>query len=291
MIIIAGVVAVERLTHTATDGFGITSITSTLPYNPIWDIPILEEDLQILDQAFNQNYFYIASGSQSFVFESEDQRYVIKFFKHKRWRLSPLLSKIPLPPFLNKKRGKWINKKKRTINSTFNSCKTSYLEFHDQTGIIYLHLNKTDHLHRKIIISDRLGIKHKLDLDNIEFILQKKAIRTDYYLKNLRKEGKIDEAKRAIDSLLQFAVTRAQKGFSDKDPHFVYNFGFIGSEVIEIDIGGFYRDPRKPTSYFYSYEIVKIRNKLLPWIKKNYPELAPFTEKRIDEIITSQTKL
>ena len=273
------VLGVERLSHFLTDGFGYSNITSNLPYNASWNVTPLQEEIEEIDIALSQSYRYLKSGSQSYVFISEDEQYVLKFFKHKRWRLNPLFDYIPLPALLNAKRDRWKRKKYETIYATFNSCVASYQHLKNETGILYLHLNQTFHLNHTLIIKDRIGFKHKIPLDEIQFLLQRKAIPTDEYLLSLKETGDIETAKNAITDLLNFTVLRAQKGYSDKDPHFIRNFGFINDQVVEIDVGGFHQDPKKKLHYFYTHEIYRIQKKIIPWLNDNYPELSIYTKK------------
>jgi hypothetical protein len=289
-LILGAFIGIERLSHALTDGFGPTNITSNLPYNSRWNVTITPEDLEETQQALSQSYHYLKSGSQSFVFISDDKKYILKFFKHKRWRLNPLFEHLPLPSSLDAKRERWKRKKQETVHSTFKSCMTSYQDFKKETGLLYLHLNPTSHLKRTLIVKDRIGFQHQIDLDSIQFLLQRKAIPTDKYLLSLKKCGDLEEAKKAIINLLHFTQRRAQKGYSDKDPHLIRNFGFIKEQVVEIDVGGFHRDPKKDLNYYYNYEIYRIQNKILPWLKKNYPELSSFTKKQIQEMILQRDR-
>ncbi len=284
LFVIASIFGIDRLSHYLTDGFGYPNITSAPPYNPHWEVSFSDEDLQELQEALSQTYTYLESGSQSYAFVSEDNAYVIKFFKHKRWRLNPLIDALPLPPSLSAKRERWKQKKKETVDATFESCVTSYREFKDETGLLFVHLNKSS-LNHILTVKDRIGFKHQIELGNVEFVIQKKAIPTGPYLLSLKEKGKTEEAKKALSALLDFTVKRAEKGYSDKDPHLIRNFGFINDQAIEIDIGGFHRDPKKDLNYFHSHEMKKIKRKLLPWLEENYPELAPFAEEQFSRLI------
>lgn len=275
---LALVVGVERLSHALTDDFGYASITSNLPDDPRWDCPTRHEDHAELERALSQPYNYLESGSQSYAFVSQDGKYVIKFFKHKRWRLNPLIASLPLPPSLKARRDHWVRKKKETVASTFQSCITSYQEFREETGVIFVHLNKKGPFGQNLIVRDRIGFKHLIDLKEVEFILQRKAIPTHEYLLDLKNKGMDKEAEKAIRDLIAFTAYRAHKGYSDKDPHLIRNFGFIDGKATQIDIGGFHRDPKKDLRYFYSHELLKIRAKLIPWLVENYPELASSAE-------------
>lgn len=288
LLLLLGLIGVERLTHSLTDGFGYQSITSPLPYESSWETSFSSEELKSAQEALNQPYYYLESGSQSYVFVSKDESYVLKFFKHKRWRLPSLIDQIPLPSYLDLKRKQWKQKKKQTVYSTFNSCKVSYEEFKDKTGVFYLHLNPTKHLQQILTVKDGIGLKHQINLDSISFVLQKKATPTDQYLLNLKASGDIERAQEALRDLLNLNLYRAQKGYSDKDPHLIRNFGFLNHQVVEIDIGGFHQDPHKNLQYFYSHEIYRIQKKLLPWLNRYYPELSPYAKEQIKKMIESQ---
>ncbi len=279
-------VGIECYFRYLTHGFGITSISSKLSYQTNWDVTISKTDLTEVEKALIQSYVYLGSGSQSYVFLSKDQNYVIKFFKHKRWRLNPLLKTLSssLPSFFKKKQQEWEARKKRTLHKTFNSCKISYELFKNDTGLIYIHLNKTHHLKTILTLSDPIGLKYKLNLDDFEFILQKKALPTDEYLLKLKKNNQTEKAKKALKEIFKFTEYRAQLGYSDKDPHPIRNFGFIDGRAIEIDIGGFHHDPKKDLHYYRHFELIKIQKKLLPWLNKNYPELSSFALNQIAKL-------
>lgn len=279
---IGAIFGVERLSHYLRDGFSVTSISSKLPSQPLWEVEISETDTRLSMQVLAQEFHYLESGSQSFVFLSADGNYVIKFFKHKRWQLNPLFESCPLPAYFANKRAKWKRKKWGTVNNTFKSCKASYELFQEETGVIYVHLNQTRNLKKTLIVKDRLGLKHRLKLDRLQFVLQKRAVPTDVYLLSLREKGKHDEAQKAIQEMLAFTKKRAELGFSDKDPHLIRNFGFLDGKALEIDVGGFHKDPKKDLEYYRTRELLRIQNKLLPWIKENYPEVAPFTKEQIE---------
>ena len=291
LLLILAIFGIFRLFHKVTNGFSIAAISSDMPYNQNWDIPILERDLSELENALEGTYSYLTCGSQSFVFVSSQGQYVVKFFKHKRWRVNSFLDQIPLPPSLHMKKEKWKQKKQTAVRSTYNSCKISYTKLHDETGIIYLHLNKTNHLNKILVIRDRIGRNYKLNLDEFAFIVQKNVTTTDKYLLALRKRGDLKEAEKSIRNLLNFTLQRATEGYSDKDPHLIYNFGFINDQIVEIDLGGFHQDPKKNQDYFFSHETDRIRRRLIPWLKKNYPELVDYTETQIKKIISTRALL
>lgn len=282
-LILASLAGVERLSHFLTDDFGYANITSSLPYHAEWDVSLSDHEMEEAKEILAQPYTYLASGSQSYVFLSSDGKYVLKFFKHKRWRLSPLFEFLPLPPKLDEKRARWKKKKNETVHATFGSCLTSFKTFKKETGTLFVHLNKTP-LNQTIVLRDRIGFKHHIELSDVEFVLQKRAIPTDVYLLSLKERGKAEEAEKALTSLLELTHQRAQKGYSDKDPHLIRNFGFINDEAVEIDIGGFHHDPKKDLKYYRTQEISRIERKLLPWLEENYSELLPKAHEKLNSL-------
>ena len=57
----------------------------------------------------------------------------------------------------------------------FMSHLLAYQCFADQMGLLYLHLNQTKDLKRKVLLHPPKGDKIDLDLDKVEFVVQKKS--------------------------------------------------------------------------------------------------------------------
>ncbi len=282
------VVCLERGYHKLTDGFSIKSISSNFETQEKWQTNL--GNYEHLKDSLSKSYRYLAKGSQSYAFVSEDNKYVLKFFRHSRWRLSPFSKQLSKLPLFEKKLITWEKKKNEVLQDTFESCLVSFNTFFEETAMIALHLSPTDHLPHKLILCDKLGRNHTIDPNHFTFAVQKKAEMTSAVLERFRKNNQLEEAKNAISALIDFSMQRFKKGYLDKDPHLVRNFGFLDGKAIEIDIGGFYQDPKKDAYYFHHNEIEKIKAKLLPYLKKNYPELSYFALKKLNEITNTFDK-
>ncbi|GAB4190307.1 MAG: hypothetical protein Tsb0015_11450 [Simkaniaceae bacterium] len=257
-------IGLERTCHFLTDGFSIYRISSKNTRQKFFkDFPI-EPD----HPAYQKKYYYLASGSQSFVFVSEDNKYVIKFFKQHRWR--PPIWQKTFPSFAKKTRNSMLQAKK----NTFASCQELFENFKKETGLIHIHLNKTTHQLPYIELIDRNHISHKIPLDDYEFILQKKAQSIPAYLLTLKKQKNYEQIKQTLHDFICFSKKRAQQGYLNKDPNFIKNFGFLDGKIIEIDVGGCYQDPKKDLFYFHFYELKKIENKMQRFLLKEIPELS-----------------
>lgn len=116
------------------------------------------------------------------------------------------------------------------------------------------------------------------------FILQSYAKPIPETLLELKKNHQKEKAEQLINHLLGYLLLRREKGFTDKDPNFLSNFGLIDTRVVSLDIGGLIKDPKKDLSYFYGHELEKVKRKLLPLLKRYYPELADYADKRIQDL-------
>jgi hypothetical protein len=230
--------------------FSVERITSKLPYNAEWAIPQLPQDE--LKPILGQNYRYLASGTQSYAFLSDDGRYVIKFFRMKH--LVPSLSDYLKP-------GR-VEKRQDNLQSIFKAYKQAYDDLKTESGLVYIHLNKTSDLNQKMTIADRLGRVHTIDLDQMEFIVQERAELLFTRLKKLYDAGDEEGAKRAINSVLTLVKQRIEKGYADQDKAVSHNYGFVGDRPIHLDIGRLFKGKKEG-------EYERIEARINTWLKEN----------------------
>lgn len=239
--VFASCIFVAKFCEKQTDTFTLMGILSNhRPYDPAFETRELTTNEKIeLNEAICQPYAYFGRGGQAYVFFSKDGRYVIKFFKQRLFKPSKLLNTLPLPRLLHRFRYKRNWKRSDKLKRDFFSYKTSFDELKEQTGIIYSHLNKTSHLQKKLAITDRLYIKHHIDLDKLDFIVQKRAEPVYDRINSLMTSNDIQAAQNALKSIFTLISTRCEKGFRDRDPNIRTNCGFIGSQAVKIDVGRF----------------------------------------------------
>lgn len=283
---------IERLTHLATDGFAIVRIFNE-------DMPLFdqskpskapfEEKLKV-QKFFSQPYYYYDCGGQSYIFISEDEKYILKFFKFHHMRIPPVLKKILLPQKLDLYRKNKIKQKNDTLKETFESYKIAYNLLKKQTGLLYLHLEKTENLNINIHIVDKIGIHFDINADDLAFAIQKKGVLAYKHIESFMKQHKKQKAEACIKSLLDLLALRLQKGIGDKDVNFKTNFGFIDNSAAQIDVGRFYLDRNKKKEEAYIEEILHTTQDFRNWIKKKYPELLCSFDRKIQSLIDEQTK-
>lgn len=284
-------VGLGQLIEMKTRGFSVQKIQADDIADRLeWEGPAATDELsKILSQPFR----LIGAGSECFAFISEDGTAVIKFFK--LYQMRPVYFHKGFifedhsaydGSVTNRKSPDWLKRfhgiREFRIQRTFNSIKLAYDELKEETGLIYLHLNTTDDLHRNIALYDANEIRHEIDADASRFYIQKTAALFDPHFKTLQKEGRHTEAKASIDSLLQLIINRCQKGIADRDVY-AKNLGFIGTRAIEIDTGSFHKEPCvwQQELFFSTLELKK-------WCSKNYPEMASYLESRVLEEIKKE---
>lgn len=251
-------------------GFTLRKITSSYGADPRWDV---ESDLSPQDLAtlLQGPYTYLGSGNHTYAFVSADEKTVIKFFKQKHMRVQA--------PFLSSE-----TKLRRTKerHESFSSYLLAYEKLRPETGLLYLHLNPTHHLHQMVTLIDQQGKEHRVNLDEMEFLLQKKATLSFDHLNQLFSEGAYDKAISSICSLLHLVAKRNQMEIYDKDIQFYKNFGFIENQAVEIDIGEFRTGRNLRTT---REELQELSFQLKDFIQESSPEFTAIANFVIDKEI------
>lgn len=264
--------------NSKTDGFSVARIYSELPYNPAWDTSAAPLEI---DQILSQPFHYIGCGGQCFAFASADDKYVIKFFKHRIRKPYNYFYNTHLPGFLDRKRQKKLDKALYKMNRDFTSYKLAYEQLKEETGLIYLHLNKTDNLKKNLTIIDKLGISHLIPLDQVEFIVQKKAELIFTRIQTLVAQNDLSSIRACIHGMIETIVSRCKKGIYDEDPRIYRNFGFIGNHPLFIDVGRFRPDPSRIEPAIYHKDLKDILQRLSEWLEASYPSLTPLLEQEM----------
>lgn len=268
-----------------TDGFSIHQMSSSLPACPQYTIPLDEAHKRTLQKILDQNFTYMGKGCQFYAFESDDQKYVIKFLKHKHLRPFSWLNRIPMPHKLREVADAKIARRKLRVERLFSSCKLAFQKMPEETGLVYIHLDRSPALEKTITLADKLGIKHQILVDMHEFILQKKAVTVKEAFASLSKE----EIQIKIQQLVDLVMSRCEKGISDRDRSFVQNVAFTaeGDRALFIDIGQFYEDHAIVQPEEMTKDLEKRLSNLLHWTSRHFPQYRSLVEEKIAQIRSS----
>lgn len=266
--------------------FSLEAISSKAHASSEWVCRSLnEEENSQVSEALAQPYKYLGGGGQCYAFVSEDDKYVIKFFKQKSFAIPEWIDRFPVPALIGWLKNAKMRKREEYRDRVFTAFKMSLNDLSRETGMLFVHLNRTTHLNRELSFCDAQGICHLLNLDDLEFVVQKKAEMAFTRIDALMQGGDIAGAKEAIAKLLQLNVGFYQKGYRNRDPNFRSNCGFIGNEAVLVDVGRMVHseDVKKPD------EMRKELDKAIPRFEKylsvKHPELLAFFENCVQNTI------
>jgi hypothetical protein len=164
-------------------------------------------------------------------------------------------------------------KKQAKRGRVFTAFKLSFNLVPEETGFLYIHLNRTENLKKILCFCDALGRTHFLNLDDLEFVVQKKADLAYAVLDSLMKKGDIEKAKLAIDRLLSLHIKFYREGLHNRDPNFRSNCGFVDAQAIVIDVGRIVYSEEIKNPKIYKEELRKTTAKFRLYLSTNHPEL------------------
>ncbi len=205
------------------------------PHNPEWETAPLENPLVL--QQLQRPFTYLSKGKQSFVFLSEDQRYVLKLF-----RFNPL--SIPTERWENTLRKAFGMKEKRIktfesrVIKNFTACKIAETLLKEETALIYAHLNpkKTNLPILRLIGPNRRT--YSIDPAQYRFAIQRKG---ELFPKTPTEEQ--------IVSFLSLIEKVKNKGVINLDTKLGTNYGLIDNRAIQLDFGNLSYSPEKGEEY------------------------------------------
>lgn len=275
-----------RLYFQLTAGFTESNITTDLSLEPDHQIPSLtagekEEVVSILQQPFH----YLGKGCQSYVFLSEDGRYVIKFLKLQRFRPQFYLKALSFIPSIEKRFKQKTLEKREKLDALLNSWKIAYNDLKKETGLIYLHLNVEDSFNYPIKIVDKMGFKHTINPKEVAFLVQKRATMLCSEIKDQMAKGDLKHSQSLLDNLIVTLLSEYERGLGDNDHALMQNTGVIENQPLHIDVGQFSKEERFKVPEIYKHEIFSKTYKFRIWLLKHYPDLELYLTTRLKEII------
>jgi hypothetical protein len=234
---------------------------------------VVELKSEGIDSILNQTFTYLGKGHQSYAFLSQDQRYVLKFFKFTYLKSSKFNNLISSLPILRNYYHEQKNKKEKKIKMVFNGYRLAFDKDQHHTGVFYIHLAKTNNLKKAVTLQDRFGFTHHIDLDSTFFVLQHKAETTKKVFKELLDQHDLDAFKQRMGQLLNLYVSEYKQGIFDKDHNVLSNTGFLKDNAIRIDVGRLSFRPEMQNPSLYLLDLKKIISKrIYKWLKTSYPE-------------------
>lgn len=274
------VFALARVYYLLTDDFRMGNVIFNLPYHAEWNTAVDTENEAKVKDILSQEFYYLAKGAQSYAFTSEDGRYVLKLFKFKHMKPSFFVKMLPSMTMFEHYKADHLKRKKNLLNKLFSGYLIAYEKHRDETGIVYVQLNKTGRFEQPIVLHDKMGLRHTVNPDRVYFVIQEKAVQTETVLRHAMDAGNIELAKKRLNQIFELYQNEYAKGLADADIAVMRNTGFVGERPIHFDVGELMENGfGEPGIKIRDFEI--IAEEVDTWFKTNYPKEHPEFVKEI----------
>jgi hypothetical protein len=218
-------------------------------------IPLLEKSDPVAEEMIQwpTTFHYLAKGRQAFVFESDE--YVLKFF-----------ARLQVPPFASENKMNRLEKKMATYPDSY---RLGFEKLRDETGILAVHVGKTDQHFPTVTLIDGSGKKLQVNLNLLPFVLQKKG----------KRSVNLSDAQ-FLDAFFAFHQKRIALLLADYDRG-VQNYSWDDTRLLYIDPGRMYLDPTLQDPERARREWLHTTHSLRKWLSKNNPELVAEFDNRV----------
>ncbi len=224
-------------------------------------LPPSEEIHRLLLQPF----FYLGRGSQSYVFQSQDETCVLKLFRT-----------YPKESFFQRWWRPFFHRTHRNISSQeekqytiLRATEIAFQRAPKETGLLYVHLQATTNLCPWLSLKDPIGRPHRIALDRYLFALQKKVIPIETALKQAQTTHNLERFHRQTDSFLSLLKRRTSLGVMNSDIKIKGNIGFLEEEAIEIDFANY------TLQGSLHEEVARHTTALYQWLEQEAPDMIP----------------
>lgn len=279
-------IGAARFTHHQTKGFRCAKVRHNLPlFSTDY---VLAGDEKAASQILSQKFHFFARGLQSFAFISEDGEYILKLFNntHQTRSKNYRFLKMLFPPATS-----WALHKETVATSklvkAFNSYRIAIEEMQPQTALLYVHGAPTHSLPEKLTIIDPLNIEHQLNPNETGFLLQRRVELAYPTLQKLIDNNELTQAKQAIHSLVQLFTWKYQHHIADNDPLIRTNYGFIGTQAVQIDVGPLSHQETPLSQEDFHKELTRITRSLKHFLEPRSEELVRELDLQLEEALSS----
>lgn len=245
----------QKFCYRQTDGFFVSYIKAATPSG------LFIAQSQVPEQRFH----FLEERGGTYTCLSEDKQWLLKFFKSSLFQSEEDVVRLQ------------------------NRYRIGYHCFRSETGIIELHLAKTQGIEKKLALVDKLGITHQIDLNTASYVVQKNVTPTFVHLSHLIEKGELESAKQSISSLFDLIMKRTRKGLKKKAPALKARFGFSGTQAVEIDLKEYSEVVVDKESPLSERELFSSIYPLKKWLIRKSPELLEHLNTLIYTAATADT--
>lgn len=266
-------IALYFFAESQTDGFRTTKII--FPEDIYIKTKISDQESEKIKNILSQKFYYFKRGRQSFVFESEDKKYVIKFINKSNIFYPAFLEYFSFIKILKKS----LKRKDKRYFLTFDSMKLSFDNLKEEAALLHFLIKEKKLSNKKICLISKYKNPFFVDADKTIFLIQKKIDPIYFVLKKMHGQNKLEKG---LDSFLDLVFTRCKKQILDDDLNVGTNYGFLNEKAKIVDVGKLFFSENLMDKNGIKKEMLKSTKFLRRWINKNFPNYSGYIEDRIE---------
>lgn len=275
-----------RVYYALTDGFlevniyaeGVVATEERL-------LPPTAEEMTAVFAILEQPFDYLGKGCQSYVFASRDGAYVLKLLKYHRFRTKWWVDLFSFIPAVERHRARRAARKEEKLGSLLNSWKVAANSLREESGVLFVHLEKGQLFERPLILYDKLGKRHAIDLNKCEFLLQRRVRMLGEEIEARMARGEEEEVQGLLRSIVELLHSEYDRGIIDNDHALMQNTGVLAGRPIQIDVGQFFRVAPARSRALYKQHLFNKTYKFRHWLSNHYPSLQSYLEVLLFDII------
>lgn len=243
-----------------------------------------EYSVEHVRKIVNQPFTYLGKGRQFFVFASQDGKYVLKFIKCQRVNVSDLYKKFPLPSFLDAKRQIRLQAKQERTDGIFASIALAAGRLSENTGVVFAHLTQKPELKKSVTLVDKLGFSHTIALDDVPYVLQKRAQEVQPTFEALLASQDYQGVCERFSQLIALIISDAKAHVVDIDSGTIVrnNVAFLADRAIHVDIGTFEVCKNATTPEHIQKQLSHLKP-IIEWISTKNPHLAESLKQQLEQ--------
>lgn len=230
------------------------------------------------DKILSQTFTFLNQGRQSFVFQSEDRQYILKFMRANRYQPTIWSHFLPMTHY----RKQFYERKNFRLENVIQSYRLATFTIPEISDVVYAHFNFDNSLQKKVAITHRIGLKQVINLDEMAFVVQRKAtLLKEMFLKNINNPEKIQKL---ILSFFQKLNYRLEKGIINHDKqNYPINIGYTDDQFVEFDIGSF-RKGSDSGEILQNFE--SCTQSFRSFLQEEYPDHLSFFDKNLQVFLS-----
>jgi len=241
--------------------------------------PLSTKYHRILKPFLSTPYTYLDRGKQTYVFVSRDGDYVLKLFDARCLLSGPYPLLIPIS----------AEGCKRRLKQVLKGYLNAFHSIPDDAALAYFQPAADVSYSHSVILKDRFGFTHELNLSEVPFALQRKALQTREAVSVHLKKGNVNKAVEQLNQIVDLYVEGYRKGLIDGDHNVMYNTGFVDGRSVRIDVGRLrfdegIKDPKAYRKDLNQVFIVRVGE----WLQRHFPQYHDQIVEEMKTKITSE---